>query len=452
MTEESAVITPTVGQGPSSTYDILVLDGATRQSLASVRSLGRAGLRVAVGECITECGPSRPALAFRSRYSSRNVLLPGITADGKEFADAVVEFVRQSPTRAVLPTGDGAICSLTPRREELAALGCVLALAPASALETANDKDLTLGVARSLGIGQPKTTRIDNLDDLPAVLNKFDFPFVLKPTTSRTPQSATRLFPVEVIDKTEAIEASQRILAAGAGVLAQEFASGLREGVSLFVVDGKVVASCAHVAYRTSPPLGGASVMRESIPLLQDIYSAAVKLVTAIGLQGPCEVEFRRDADNRPLLMEINARLAGTIENAVRSGVDFPLMIWQWAMGLPVDGNGSYKTGVRTRWLRGDTRWLADNYGRVGRPDSVSRMRSLWIFGSEFGRTRYYDCLDRYDLGPAIAELTIMVGAAKSRRSSHSELREREEILGVGRQGSHRRRRPFRPVDLCALA
>ena len=67
-----------------------------------------------------------------------------------------------------------------------------------------------------------------------------------------------------------------------------------------------------------------------------DTMHASVLLAKAIGLQGVCEVEFPRDAGNRPLLMEINARLAGTIENAVRSGVDFPLMIWNLATGQDV--------------------------------------------------------------------------------------------------------------------
>ncbi len=62
-----------------------------------------------------------------------------------------------------------------------------------------------------------------------------------------------------------------------------------------------------------------------------------MRLVKAIGLDGLCEVEFRRDLSNHPYLMEINARLAGTIENAVRAGVDFPLLLWQWATGQPVD-------------------------------------------------------------------------------------------------------------------
>jgi predicted ATP-grasp superfamily ATP-dependent carboligase len=391
--------------GAPDRYDVLVLDAAYKQSLASVRSLGRAGLRVAAGECFAECDPSRPVPAFRSRFAARNVVLPSYAADAAAFAAAVVGFVREHSTRVVLPNGDGTIAALIPHREQLSGLGCVLALAPNSALEIANDKDRTLEVARKLDIDQPKTMRIDNIDDLPHVLAEFVFPFVLKPTTSWTGQSRSRLVPVDVIDKAEAVDATQRFLAAGAGVLAQQWACGRREGVTLFIVDGEVLASCAHVAHRTSPPLGGASVLRESIPLPQDIYLPAVRLATAIGLQGVCEVEFRRDANNRPLLMEINARLAGTIENAVHSGVDFPLLIWQWAAGLPIDHIEGYRTGIRTRWLHGDLRWLRDNHGRGGRPDSVPRNRALWIIASEFARTRHYDCFDRQDLGPFIAEL-----------------------------------------------
>jgi len=157
--------------------------------------------------------------------------------------------------------------------------------------------------------------------------------------------------------------------------------------------------------------------MRESIPIPSDIYAAALSLVTSIGLEGVCEVEFRRDANGRPLLMEINPRLAGTIENSVQSGMDFPLMIWLWATGQPVARIDGYRTGVRTRWLRGDMRWFRDNYGRVGRPDSVSRARAFWLFGSEFARTGHYDCVDRRDLGPSIAELRNTASAVRRSRS-----------------------------------
>ena len=111
----------------------------------------------------------------------------------------------------------------------------------------------------------------------------------------------------------------------------------------------------------------------------------------------------------------------------IHSGVDLPLMIWQWATGLPMDRVESNGIGVRTRWLRGDMSWLLANYGRTGRPDSVSRKHGLWIFATEFARTRYYDCFDRHDLGPVIAELQIMTTAI---RRSLSEIQAVKKDLG----------------------
>ncbi|HEY2550217.1 MAG TPA: ATP-grasp domain-containing protein [Streptosporangiaceae bacterium] len=398
-------------------YDILVLDASTRQSLACARSLGRAGLRVALGECYAECDPALPVLAFRSRYSARNVVLPSFGTDPAQYGAAVAEFVQQHPTPVVLPASDGAMAALRPWRDRLAAAGCLLALPPADALDIATDKYRTLEVARGLGIDRPETMRIDSLDDVPSMLAKFDFPFVLKPTTSWPSSSAQRLKTVEVVDEAEAYARSRTFLSAGAGVLAQQWVGGRREGVTLFVVDSDVRASFAHLEHRTSPALGGASVLRESMPMPPDIHSASARLAAALGLQGLCEVEFRRDADGRPLLMEINARLAGQIETALLSGVDFPLLIWQWASGQPVDRIDSYHSGYRMRWLRGDMRWLRDNHRQIGRPDSVPQARALWTFLTEFARTTHYDCLDWRDLGPVMAEMRTTASAVRHSRA-----------------------------------
>jgi predicted ATP-grasp superfamily ATP-dependent carboligase len=407
--------------GASSTrcysYDILVLDASYKQTLATVQSLGRAGLRVALGECFVDCDPSLPVLAFRSRHSVRNVVFPNFATDPSSFAKAVIDFVREHPTRVVLPNSDGTIAALMPYREQFTDLGCVFALAPNSALEIANDKGRTLEFASKLGIDQPKTMRIDSMDDVPAVLTEFGFPLVLKPVASWADRLGHRVVPVEVINEREAVEVAQRFLDGGS-LLAQEWACGRRETVTLLMVDGEVMASCVHAVYRTGPALGGVSVLRESIPILEDIYAASVRLARAIGIQGPCEVEFRRDANHRPLLMEINARLAGSIYTPVHSGVNFPLMTWQWAAGLPIDHAEGYRTGVRTRWLLGDFRWLWDNQRRVGRPDSVSRIDALWTFATEFIRTRHYDNLDRRDLGPAIVELRMIAAAITKSRNT----------------------------------
>jgi predicted ATP-grasp superfamily ATP-dependent carboligase len=388
----------------SGDYDILILDAAMKQSLASVRSLGRAGLRVAAGESVAQFDQAVPLPTFRSRYCLRSLVLPDLVSDAPAFIAAVIEFVRKHSPRVLLPTGDVTIGVLRPYRQQLAELGCVLALAPESVLEIANDKDRTLALAEQLGIAQPKSLRIGGVDDLAAAVEEFGFPFVLKPTVSWTEEMEEHLFPVDVIDQAEAIEVTEQILKAGSGVLAQQWLPGRREGVTLFIAGDQVAASCGHIAHRTAPPLGGASVVRESIQPY-DILDASVLLVKAMGLQGTCEVEFRRDAANRPLLMEVNARLAGTIENAVQAGIDFPLMVWRWAIGLEIEPVTSYRCGVRTRWLHGDLRWIRQNWHRAGRPDGMSHAGSIYTFFAEFAKTYHYDYFDRNDLMPFFAEL-----------------------------------------------
>ncbi len=414
---------------PPSGFDILVLDAASRQSLASARSLGRAGLRVALGECFAECDPDLPVLAFRSRYSAHNAVFPSFASDALAFADAVVEFVRDHPTRVLLPGSDGSIAALTPRRAELAGLGCVLALAASDVLQVANDKDRTLDVANRLGLDHPKTMRVRTTADLEQVQAELGFPFVLKPSVSWAGLSTNRLQATEVVDAAEAALVAERYRQAGAGILAQQWVPGSREGVTLFVVDGEIAGSFAHLEHRTTPALGGASVLRESLPMPSDIYDMSVRLVKALGLEGLSEVEFRRDESGRPLLMEINARLAGPIEIAMKAGIDFPLMVWQWSMGHKVPVTTAYRCGLRMRWLRGDMRWLRDNHRRVGRPDSVPRLRALLIFGAEFLRTFHYDSFDWRDLGPVVAEIKATAAAPRRARRSH-------QTTDVGHEGA----------------
>jgi len=402
-------------------YDVLVLDAAFKQSLASIRSLGRAGLRVAAAESFAESDPRLPVAGFRSKYSALNQVLPSYTADSAAYSSAIVQFVREYPTPVVLPTMDGSIAAIMGVREQLADLGCSVALASNAALEIANSKERTLALARQMGISYPRTVVIDNIGDLPKLLTEFKFPFVLKPNISWASSAAVRLAPIEVVDESEAIATAEQFLAAGVSVLGQQWVSGRREGITLLITDGEVRASCAHATLRTTPALGGASVLRESIPIPTDIFDSSVRLVRAIGLDGPCEVEFRRDEHNRPFLMEVNARLAGTLTNAIHSGVDLPLLVWKWAARLPVDYVLSYRTGVRTRWLRGDVRWLRDNSVRVGRPDSLPRANALLTFAAEFARVRHYDSIHGLDLGPALGEMQIMrTAAGKARRASNS--------------------------------
>lgn len=402
-------------------YDVLILDGSHKHSLTSARSLARKGLRVAIGESVGQYPPRHEPPAFQSRYCSRALVLPDYVAEPAAYSDAVLSFVREHGIKVVLPVGDANITLLAPQRERFTEAGAFLAVASDASLELANDKTRTLEVASKLDIAYPKSVQVTAVEDLRQAEEQFGYPYVLKPTISWTGAVANRMVPLEVMSAAEAEEATTRFLATGCEVIAQQLATGSREGVSLFIVNGQLLAYCGCAALRTTPPLGGVSAMRQSIPVSEELLHSAVSLATTIGVEGPSEVEFRRDAAGRPLLMEINARLAGTLENAIHSGVNFPWMIWQWGTGQKIEPQTSYKTGVRTRWLAGDLRWLWDGVMMKGRPDSVPLSRGLVTFGSEFFRTRHYDFVDIRDMRPAFAEVWDTAGIIKKQWDNRKE-------------------------------
>jgi predicted ATP-grasp superfamily ATP-dependent carboligase len=151
------------------------------------------------------------------------------------------------------------------------------------------------------------------------------------------------------------------------------------------------------------PPLGGTSVWRQSIAVPDDIGEQAERLVRAANLEGYCEVEFRRDAAGKPYLMEINPRLSASIEVAVRAGVDFPHLIFQWASGEPIDRISSYRTGSWMRYLQGDFLTTLQTISQRGRPGVAPPVRAIGDFLAAFFIPAHYDYFDVHDLKPTMS-------------------------------------------------
>jgi hypothetical protein len=165
---------------------------------------------------------------------------------------------------------------------------------------------------------------------------------------------------------------------------------------------------------RTWPPLGGSSVLRESIAPPADALERAERLVAAIGLDGYSEVEYRRSRDGRPLLMEVNPRLSQSVELAVRAGVDFPRMQLEWARGGRVATVDGYRTGVRLGWIAGEGRLLASAVRGGGPPPRPSR-RAAVAGLADYARGARIEGLDVRDARPVVAALAFTARAVRRR-------------------------------------
>ena len=243
-----------------------------------------------------------------------------------------------------------------------------------------------------------------------------------------TDSGGERLVSSAVVNEREAIEAVAS-LQRSEHRLSCSSCCGTPGKDSACSVRRKDLGEHAHCSLRTTPMLGGACAVRESIAMPSDSKAAAVALLDAIELEGYSHVEFRRDAEGRPLLMEVNARLSGSIELASRSGVDFPLMVWQWASGAPVRESLGYRTGLRLRWLTGDGRWLLETLRGPGRPTAFLQVVPVATFAGDFARRSAYDFFDLSDPLPAAAK----VGRVLSKAGSNLVRRSRQHLPVVER-------------------
>lgn len=392
--------------GAGLTYDALVLDAILRQSLVTVRSLGRRGLRVAAAEASNKLEGVGALPAFVSRWCLQKFIAPSYERSTEPYLTFLEQVLDQTGARVLITSSDGTLALIRQHRAQLERR-VAIALAKESALEAAINKDRTLEIAAQLGIAIPRGVKVAAASDVPAALSEIGLPAVVKPIESWlwSDQQSARLACKLVTTADEARRAVEELTRLGGSTLFQQFLSGRREAVSLMYAHGEIYARFAQWASRTHPPLGGTSVLRQSIPIPPDIDDHSERLVREIELEGYSEIEFRRDDKGIPYLMEINPRLSASVEVAVRAGVDFPYLLYQWANGSPIDHVQGYRVGGWMRYLEGDILTTVQSLAQRGRPGVTPPARAIADFLFTFFKPVGYDYLDWKDPAPAGAAI-----------------------------------------------
>jgi predicted ATP-grasp superfamily ATP-dependent carboligase len=402
---------PNVQYNPTNTvYDALVLDAVLRQSLVTVRSLGRRGLRVAAAEASNKMEGVRKLPTFSSRWCKQELIAPSYELRTEPYLGYLEQVLNRTGARVLITSSDGTIALIRQHREQLEKR-VAIALAKDPALGIAINKDQTLKIATQLGIAVPRGVKVGSVNEVSAALNEIGLPAVVKPIESWLwgEQQSARLACKLVTTPNEARCAIEELTRLGGSTLFQQFLSGRREAVSLMYANGEIYARFAQWAKRTNPPLGGTSVLRQSIAIPPDIGVQSERLVREIGLEGYSEIEFRRDDQGTPYLMEINPRLSASVEVAVRAGVDFPYLLYQWANGEPIDCVQSYRVGGWMRYLEGDILSTSQALSQRGRPGVTPPARTILDFLLTFFKPMGYDYLDWRDPLPVWTATTGFV-------------------------------------------
>jgi len=363
---------------------VLVLDGKSRAALQIVRSLGKKGVKIIVGNEHWACS------SFFSKYVSKRIVYPN--PNTVEFRHFMFEFLKNNKIDLVIPVRDDTTLFCSKHKDKLNQFTKVF-VADYETIMIGRDKSNTFKKAKKLGIPHPKTEIATNKSDL--LNTKIEYPLVLKPAFS---SGSRGLFIVK--NKFELIEVSDNLFKDYDKYLIQDYISTKKKVVGvnvLFDDNSKPIAIFTYKRLREYPRGNGPSVLRESTyePEIRDI---TLKLFKGLKWKGVAMVEYKIDEkDNKPKLIEINPRFWGSLALPIFAGVDFPYLLYNVALGRKVEKISSYKVGVKARWLLlGDLLWLLK---------SRNKYKDLKDFIKFFDKKQTYDIISWNDPLPALGSI-----------------------------------------------
>jgi len=326
-------------------YSAIVTDGLWRKSLSAIRSLGKAGFDVTV------MGDSVFTTGFWSKYTAKRVFSASASQNAQVFGERLLHTLQKNRnkelTPVLFPMEDASLMWVTENIERVKPYASLL-LPPKESLYIAQDKGKTIQAAIAAGISCPRTWQSDNLEDFINVVNELaPGSFIVKPTNGTG--SSGIVYGEKLKDndwknhwgKYGNLIIQERIPREGKGI-----------GVAILMDEkGECKAFFVHKRLREYPVSGGPSTDRISIYNM-DLVKKSINLLKSLSWKGIAMVEWKNDIrDGIPKLMEINPRFWGSLELAVRSGVDFPVLYAKLAMNENIENITEYKEEIRCRWM-----------------------------------------------------------------------------------------------------
>ncbi len=367
---------------------VLITDGFWRKTLATVRSLGRRGYKLTVGET-SYLNPS-----FFSRYIEKRFIYPSPLTYPEKFIESILKILRTFPHDIIIPMESDTIALLLKEKKRIER-HTTFPFVDIERFLLASSKIKMTHLAKELGIPVPRSFSIRSTEEIGMIESHLKFPLLLKPDIGEGGSGQRVCY-----NKQELKEAISLHLRKSMPCLIQEYLSpeGFGIGVSLlYDLQGNLKASFVHKRIREFPPEGGPSTLRESV-WRPDLVKKAHRLMSKIGWVGLAMIEFRYDPkEKKEKFLEVNPRPWGSIALAIDSGVDFPYLLCKVALRKDFPEVHNYKIGHKTRWLLpGDLLHFL----------SGSKMRAPF---KEFfplrAKNLSYDIISINDPGPTIGKL-----------------------------------------------
>lgn len=334
---------------------VLVTNASGAKGLVVTRSLGKKNIDV------INTDSERFSASFFSRYSKNYFLTPSAVKYPDKYIEVILDYIKNNNIELLMPV-NSVETLLISKYKDTFAQHTILPFEDYSKMIKLHDKGKLSEVAEELNIPIPRTYNIKDLEEIEGLSNRLRFPVVIKLRNSTSSKGIEYVYSKkEFVLKYKEI-VSKFNLASSNYPLVQEYISGQGYGVSLLMNHGDLRAIFAHRRLREYPITGGPSTLRESVrhPEMEEI---AIKLMEYFDWYGVAMVEFKLNKyTNKPVLIEVNPRFWGSLNQAIYSGVNFPFLLYNMAVEGDVKPVLEYKVGVKTRILMNDLRSVINQF------------------------------------------------------------------------------------------
>jgi predicted ATP-grasp superfamily ATP-dependent carboligase len=305
-----------------------------------------------------------------SRYVKAAFLYPFPDRSVENAHQVVLEKVKLYRPDVLMPVFDRGWEVVYAHEEEYEKYTYIVAHPHRELYKVLTNKASLAECARAHGVAVPKTFSPKTMDEALDMKDQYPYPVLLK---------ANKGVAGKGIDRAENASQLVEILKNRSDIpTIQEWIEGEDLELTIFCEHGKPVAGHVYLSIRNAPIPYGPPVACRSIRN-DELLAIGCMFLEAIGYHGVGHLDFRRDRrDGRPKLLDFNARIAGTNEISLRTGIDFGYMQYQMATGESLKECFDYELGREFRWLfPGELRHLAETPRKLRNLGQLMKWRKV---------------------------------------------------------------------------
>jgi len=351
------------------TGNAMLLNGEERFTLAVIRSMDKKGIKTIVG------GNQKHSRSFYSKHVAKHFYYPPVELDPETAHKTILGYVKKYKPSVLFPMSLDTCYIVLKRRAEYERYTSIIPLPSYKEFCSLDNKAFQIKLAKKNNILCPKTYFPKTIEGVKRISKKITYPVLLKPLVSAGGYSIryvtnaaqlTKDYKNFRLEKKLKFYNKNTFLIQECIPVNSKYAVYYRKEKDCFIFQHNSQHVTVYVLFNHGELVGLFANTYEDPTcnmLFSNHYTAVsvkneklvrqtTRLFKGIKFHGCASVQYLLDTrDNTYKFIEINPRIWGSLESAIKAGVDFPYMMYELALGKKVRPVTEYREGLKFKWV-----------------------------------------------------------------------------------------------------